>query len=355
MHRTVDDWLNSPERAALVRQRAIDEAVERRMGSHPVFHDPLENLSREDVSELLPDLLRSRATLGNPTKFHPLVSAINSDHLSLLDVQQRAHLTTADFGQLMADSVSALLYTRFESLTLELNQVVRQMDVLNYRPVLTTEVGLQEPPQLEEESELKTIAAGLSETSAIGQLRSYGGKVGFSRALWSAWGDELTQQLLNYADIFSLIELRVLAETLESGTVPTSSGSSLTVATLTAAAHALRDQTNSAGQKANLGLHGLIVPPGQEMNARVVREDLGWPSLNILVNAYLTSDTDYYIVANPAVAPAILRQRLRGGGIPKVFNNSRSVEMDGGPRFAFEHSFNFVLSGLPGLVKVTAS
>ena len=99
-------------------------------------------------------------------------------------------------------------------------------------------------------------------------------------------------------------------------------------------------------------MSALIVPPLLEGPAYTAMVTTGWP-LKILVNPYLSSATGWFALTDPSLSAPLLRLRLRNGGMPTLyFNRRRGIET--GAEFSLEHSFNYAIGALTGLIKVTA-
>ena len=321
-----------------------------------VIQDPLEALDGPTVKELLPDLLRAVASRRNTRNEHPLIVPILRENLSLDGLRIRANMTLADFGSAMADSLSILVYQKFSTASTQLDKVVANVDLSNFKDHSLASLSVPEPPELIEESQaFDSMKFTISEAPAAGRLRSFGGRVSFSRSVWSSHGERLANEIPQFAaSVFAGIELRLLAELLEAqaGNIDSSTNGS-SYGGLPEAAKTLRNQLNPAGAKANHALAAVIIPPELEIPFREYRQSLNWPDLSIVVNSHLTSATTWYGVASPSAAPAILRLRLRGENSPRVVSVSDEYEV---MRFWMGYDVNFALSSESpsGLVRCVA-
>lgn len=314
-----------------------------------VIQDPLESLDGPTVKELLPDFLRNQ--VGNPRKVeHPLIDDILQQKLTLRDLQTRSGLTASDFAVAMQDSLAVLLVSKFGLFSADFSQYSRSVDAPNFKPLATATLSAAEPAEVFEGAELPTIKAKVTEGGRKGQLRSFGGKISFSRVVWETYGGELVEGILAYANVFAQIEQRIVAETLEAATL-TSATASLSVAGLGVASKTLRSALNAAGQTCGLGIHCLVIPPALEATARQLRADMaGWPAF-VVVNSFLTSDTRFFVFANPILSAPLLRLRLRYGGVPRIYLNKNEMALKA--QFSFEHDVDYVIdSNVPGIVEV---
>jgi len=343
-----------------VTKDEFESELQRRFGwkqtTKPIITDPLADLSPDDVRELLPDLLKAVASRRNTRNEHPLIVPILRENLSLDGLRTRANMTLADFGSAMADGLSVLVYQKFSSASTQLDKVVSNIDLGNFKDHSLASLSVPEPPEILEESQaFDSMKFVISEAPAAGRLRSFGGRVSFSRSVWSSHGERLANEIPQFAaSVFAGIELRLLAELLEaqSGNIDSSTNGS-SYGGLPEATKALRNQLNAAGSKSNHTLAAVVVPPELEIPFREYRQALNWPDLGIVVNSHLSSATSWYGIANPSVAPAILRLRLRGENAPRVVSVSDEYEV---MRFWMGYDVNFALSSQnpAGLVKCVA-
>lgn len=313
--------------------------------------DPLSDLTPADVRELLPDLLHSHGK----RRLHPLASEIQRQEKSFHQIREMAGMTVGDFLSAAAASLSSLVISQFSDATADIRKIARNVDVRDYRANALPTLAMPEPPEVINDGELQTLRFKVQEAQKSGKLRQFGGKVRFSKAVWWSLGEELASGISDYAaTVFGAIEMRLIAELLESGTVTTVASSALAEAGLNNVAEAMREQLNSAGQRSNLAINSIVVPPKLEMTARKLRRDLGWDGLGIVANAWLTSNSTWYAVANPAISAPLLRLQMRNGGIPRVYDNARESGPETGMSFAVEHAVDFVLASAPGLIKASA-
>ncbi|HOW76630.1 MAG TPA: hypothetical protein P5102_02865 [Candidatus Competibacteraceae bacterium] len=316
--------------------------------------DPLDDLSPADIDDLLPDLLKALTGQRRALRAeHPAVVSVLRENLSLDGLRTRAGMTISDFGNSLAAGLSELVVSKFASQNTDIEKVTAPVDLSDFRANALSSLSMPEVSESFEGIAYETLKFTISEAPKAGRLRTFGGAVRFSRAIWSSLGEALAIQIPVYAAaVFSSIEARLLAELLEAGTITQSTNGSI-YGGLPEAAKTMRDQLNPAGAKANHPIYGVIIPPALEMAFKAYKVALGWSDLVICINAFLTSDTTWYAVANPAIAPAILRLRLRGAGRPSVYSNSDEYEV---MRFAVSHDVNFALSATnpTGLIKCVA-
>lgn len=318
---------------------------------NPVPNDPLDLLDPATVREMMPDLLDSRAK----RRLHPLIPEIRRQEKSFHQIRELAGMTVGDFLSAMSSSLSALVVSGFSNATADIRKIARNVDVRDYKKVALPTLAMPEPPEVTDDGELQMLKFKVIEAQRSGKLRQFGGKVRFSKAVWWSLGEELATAITDYAaNVFGAIETRLVAEMLESGTLTTVASSALAEAGLNNAAEVMRAQLNSAGQRSNLSIGALIVPPKLEMTARKLRRDLGWDGLGVVVNGWLTSNSTWYALADPAISAPILRLQMRNGGIPRVYDNARESGPETGMSFAVEHSVDFVLASAPGILKATA-
>lgn len=215
-------------------------------------------------------------------------------------------------------------------------------------------LSVQEPGEVVDGGDFGPLKFKITEAARSGKLRQFGGKVKFSKAVWWSYGEMLSESITDFAGtVFSGIEMRLIAEMLEAASLTTVTSPALTAAGLQNAA-AMRAQLNGAGQKSNLSIASIIVPPALEMTAKTVRTSLDWAGLNIVINSELTSSERWYAVCNPIFSAPILRLQLRGAGVPRVYSSIRDSGLETGMAFAVDHSVDFVIASAPGLVRVGA-
>lgn len=304
---------------------------------------PIESLDGPTVRELLPDLLRAFTGRKSRTQ-HPLLPYIFSQGLSLNQIYSRSGMTSSDFLSAMADSLSLLAIPRFESANADVAKCALDTDVANFKSHELASLNMPAVPETFENDELPILPFSIVEAPSRGKLRTFSGKVKFSKAVWSSYGEMLSAAISEYAGtVFPSLEMKLLAQLLEGSTLAeTTQGSAY--AGLDTAVKGLRTQANSAGQICNYALNTVLCPPDLECVLRAAREALGWQNLSIVTNSYLTSSTTFYALADPARSSAILRLRLRNAGVPRVYSSRNAPSLDSGVSFAVEHDIAFALS-----------
>jgi hypothetical protein len=309
--------------------------------------DSLEHLDGEILSEVLPDFLRASIGGANARNLHPLLPAIQRERLTLGELRQRSGVNSSDLSLAMNSALGLLLTARYVNLSGDIAKLCRNMPALDFRPQTNISLAIAEPAEVVENSETPQLKVSIAE-GAAGELQTIGGRLNFGRRVWESYGRELVQGILAYADAFSAVEAQHLAATLEAATLTTASGT-LNIAGLATAAAALRDSLNLAGSKSNLPAAYLLVPSSMETTARVLIESMGrWPTL--VVSSYLTSNTTYYLFAQPNIAPKLLHHTLQGSSGPRVYSDFSDALKT---QFAVFHDFGFSVASGPGIVKVS--
>lgn len=350
MHETLNEY---DAIIAELRQQARLPRVIRQGYSLPA--DPLESITREDVCELMPDLIRAFGGRRNSKTEHPLVHELIRNDISLVKLREMSGMTVSDFLSALSGGLSVLLVSKFERNNRDVESICAPVEVPSFRAYSMPHLDMPIPNETAEDAEVQTLPLKLTEAPQSGKLRSFTGKVRFSKAVWSSFGETLARDLVDYtASVAALIEQKLLAETLEAGTITTSASSGLAIAGMDKVAKAMRTALNGAGQPCNLMPAALIIPPALEMTARQLRQYLAWPELRIVVLPSLTSDTTWYCTCDPAVSPALVRLKLRNGGIPRLVSNARESGPETGMSFGVIHDVDLALSGSVGLIKATA-
>lgn len=313
--------------------------------------DPLDALSdKRTVAELLPDFFAAQVEDRPWRQWHPLLRPILNDRLSLQDIETRSGMSRSDFGNTMTSGIAELLGQRWKDLTADNDKICRTVPLDDYRQTNIGSFTIAEPVEVPEGLDIPKAKAAVTEAARQGRLRQFGAKFGFSRAAFMTWGENLVQQIIDFAPVFSQTEWRVVAETLEAGTITTSASSALSVAGFNSVASTMRNQLNAAGGKCNLPISAIVVPEQLEATALVLREALGQP-FDVLVNCHLTSATTWYAFTDPKLSAPLLRLRLRGNSAPRLYSNFEDLMK---VEFALSHDFDYVLSGTAGIVKGTA-
>jgi hypothetical protein len=311
---------------------------------------PPPRATEADIESSLHDYLRLAAgqSVREP---EPLARAWLRGGSNLSEIRDELRMTSSDFANSLSSAGTTLMRASFASASGDIAAISRNQDVDNYRPSAATLFAFSEPTEAFEGSPLPDGAVSTS-IIADGKLREFGMQLGFSRQLFESHGGEITEAIQDHAISFSLIEMRLIAELLESAALDTSASSALALAGLNAVANLLRTQQNAAGAVLNLPLATLLVPPELEMTAHAVIYSLGRP-IKVVANAFLTSPTTWFGLTTPTLAAPIRRMRLRNGGLPSLVMDGRRA-LEGGARFALTHTVNFRLAGRPGIVKAEA-
>lgn len=308
-------------------------------------HTPRTYPARPDYQSALVDYFRMAAgrSVADP---EPMAKEWVANKLAIGEVRSMSGLSSADFGSLLEGGLSAAMAQTFDDAAAGIRAITRDYQVVDYKPVNFVELGIGAPVELPEDRPSPKLPFGITENAGDSPLKEYGGRISFSYPVWVSYGPELTAQIENYAANFAGLEHSLIASLLAAASPPSVSGG-LTVAGLTAAAAALRVQTNASGQKTNYELGAVLVAPSDEATARVLATAHGgWPRVE--VNPELASGS-WYAFALPAHSP-LLRLRLRGAGRPRVYVKTGG---DGaGAQMALAHDVGFTLLDGPGLVRV---
>jgi hypothetical protein len=332
----------------MIDQQRFEDIVARHLPHHaqrPPYPAPA------DVAGALSDFLQMAAhrTINDPD---PLAVSWRRAGLDIHQIRASVPLTTSDFAGAMESSQTALLRQTFADVSGDLAAVSRNLDLDNFKPTNLPALTFGSPGELPEDGAIHRLPVTITESETTGVLRSFGATVSFSKSVFVTYGAEIFDSLNSYATTFYLLELELLATLLESATLATKTSTALSASNLGVAAAELRIQTNNAGQLANWPLAALIVPPLLEGPAYTALVTTGWP-LRIVVNPYLTSATTWYCLTRPELSAPILRLRLRNGGMPTLFVNTRRG-IEEGAEFSLEHTVNYAIGGMTGILKVTA-
>lgn len=280
----------------------------------------------------------------------PLARSWFTDGWDFQQVRAATGMSSADFGTVLGEGLGVLLQEAFGDARQGIDAVARTVELPDYKPASLAQVGIAAPPEYFEEAGPANRLPFEVSDGETGVLRSFGGRLAFSKPTASVYSAEIARAVAGYGEVFALLELQILASTLEASSPATGSGS-LDATGLATAAAALRAQTNASGQVANLPLSGLLVPPALETAAHTLRVDSGM-QFQIEVNPFLSSSSVWYAVG-PASGSPITRLVLRGSSDPRAYVNPNRGQ-ESGPEYAAYHDFNYLIqTALPGLVKMS--
>lgn len=327
--------LKAQQRAARMPQVIRETRIE---PSEPLFN-----------GDALPDFLRLHAGAVRPDRAHPDALSAWRNGLSLAELRTRSGYSTSDFALALSGGMTTVMLQKFESQNTANQLFCRNLDVDNFHLQELPALAMGAPGEVTEDGELPGVKLEISASSADGQVKSYGGKLSFSKSLWSSHGETIVQAIQNYSAVFSSLEARLIAETLEAASPTTLTGCGLNLVGFNRAVEALMQTMNAAGQRCNFSPFGLLVPPQEYGTALALRASLGLPSLAVVANAYLTSDVTWYLFCNPATSAPLVRLRLRLGGVPRVMMSLRETET--GPKFAIEHTIGFAYTNVCGVIE----
>lgn len=306
----------------------------------------LDSLTRDDVAESLFDFFRLKTRRIQASRAHPIAVHADREQWSLLDMQERAAVTSSDFSNLIADGLATLVQGAYLAAD-ELRGVVRDVRVRDFRPVNIGSMDFGPASEVGEDVPLPKLGFTVREASRKGALREFGGSVGFSRQTLSVYSDEIPAAFTDHAALtLPAVERSLLATALEGAACP-NVATALTVAGLDALCNLLRNAANASSQILNLSGQTLILPAELETSARVLIQAV-WPTLNLLVIPELSSATRYWLCCDPRRSAPLTRLRLRGGNTPTVY---RSTDENGNYRLALRLETDVLYTGQPGLVR----
>jgi hypothetical protein len=312
--------------------------------------DPLAHLTPYDVRDCMGDYLRAQSG-PLPRHHHPLVPALLRERVNLQELKTRGGMTTADFAGALGDGVKSLLVTKFANYTSDFRLIARDAPTVDFKPQDTVTLDLAAPGEVDDSVSLPALPVKVT-AGQSGVLKTYAGTMSFSRAIWTTYGVEILAGIQSYASVFAAVEQQIIAGLLQGATLTTSASSALTVAGLEKVAKAMRvTEKNEAGQPCGLGIHAVIVPAALEMTARTLRAAMdGYPA-HIVINPFLSSDTTWFAVANPALSAKLHRLTLRNSSGPSVYMDGTQSER---MRFAVSHDCGYSITAQPGIIKATA-
>ncbi len=303
------------------------------------------------------DVLRDYAALVRHQKplrhADPRAVDLWRDWRSLADIAQRAGLaaTSGEFMAAVADSQRETLLSGYQASIADVERLVETVPVQNFKntelPILSSSAEI--PELVGEDGDVGLLRMAISETPTTGKLREFLGTFSVTRVVWESIGESLWRSIRQFGQRFALLEMKLLAETIEAAALTPVSGS-LDATGLAAGLAKLRTTANDSSQPANLTAISLVCPPALEYAAHVLRTAAGL-SFAVAPNPYL-SGTGFYLVADPTISPALVRLRLRGNDGPRIgmqFNYQRN------PEFFIGLDVSFHYTGAPGLVEVSSA
>ena len=305
--------------------------------------------ARPDYASALVDYLRLESG-RRVAEAEPLALEWHHNRIDILGVRSEMTdtgvVTTTDFNDLLTDALSGALADEFADVSEDIFNIARPVGLPNFRPQALAQIGIGAPAEVGENEELAKLPFEVS-TPDSGVLRQFGGKIAFSKPVWSVFAAEITTAIEQYGRVFALNELQLIAQTIEAASPATGSGS-LDGTGLGVAAAALRNQTNSAGQIAATPLSGLLIPPDLEATARKLRRDYDW-NFGLCVNPFLSSASVWYAFG-PASRSPLCRLTLRNAK-PSLYSRFQEAPA---AKFAISHDVNYVLlTDCAGLVKMS--
>lgn len=292
-----------------------------------------------------------RLLIGKQVKSpEPLARSWMTDGYDFAQVRAATGMTSSDFGSVLEAGLGVLLQESFGEARQGIDAVSRTVELPDYKPASLGQVGIAAPREYFEEAGLANRLPFEVSDGESGVLRTFGGRVAFSKPVASVYSAEIARAVAGYGEVFALLELQIMAAVLEASSPATGSGNIDTTG-IAVATTALRNQTNASGQKVNLPISALLVPPELEVNANAIKVLTGM-NYAVVVNPFLTSSSVWYAVG-PATASPITRLILRGSPLPRAYINPNRGQ-ESGPEYAAYYDFNFLIqTALPGLVKMS--
>lgn len=281
-------------------------------------------------------------------------SGIATTGLSADTIITRALHTTSDFPLILGDSVGRELRRAYQAAPSGARQLARQATIRDFRPKRA--IGLGDAPQLEQVNEHGEFKSGtMTEASESYSLTPFGKIFGITRQ--SLVNDDLGtfQQVPSkfgaMASAFEAQQLvaKITANPAMSDTFAvfhtnhanTKAAAGQTeanlIADLTAARLAQRKQTSLSGGLIDVNPKFVMVPPDLEtvmekvlsqVQAASVSDVNPFAKLILVVEPRLTSATQWYVVADPALIDGLEYAYLEGAPGPQI-ETKAGFEVDG--------------------------
>lgn len=298
--------------------------------------------TQRDALAAIPGFIRSHAGLGWPDD--PCAQDFLTSSKTLLDVMR--HAAGADrqepSSQFVMRAIAGMqdlqqsLTTAFDGVVSPIvaalnshHAALADVQVDNFYPVRVAQAGAGELPEVPEGADYEFNLAGVSDALESAALRSYGSIFGASRQ--AMMGSDFAPVLARVRDSAQAAmrnERILFAAALES-TVNAADGLPIfhasfgnllasgvpSILSYDAMFKALTGITSPGGGKAGVAPRYVIVPPAMAATAIHTTQALFGDTLrptrvDVIINEFLTSDTTWYAVADPIVAPAFGMVRL---------------------------------------------
>ncbi|SIT83526.1 prohead protease/major capsid protein fusion protein [Pontibaca methylaminivorans] len=272
----------------------------------------------------------------------------------------RALHTTSDFPLILGDAVGRELRRAYQAAPSGIRQLARQGTIRDFRPKRS--IMFDEAPELEKVLEGGEFQHGtMDESAELYSLETFGKIFGISRQ--ALVNDDLGAfttipgRLGTAASAFEAMQLaaKIAANPLMSDGVAvfaaaghdnqkaaTSTGEGVTVldaikADLSAARLAMRKQTGLSGMLIDVTPRFVLVPPDlettmeqalSEVQATNTDETNPFSALSLVVEPRLTSDSQWYVVADPDLIDGLEYSYLEGAPGPQI-ETKVGFEVDG--------------------------
>jgi len=320
---------------ALIARRG--EALYARANPGHELSEPARRYANESMVDIARDCLRrSGATITG---------------LSSGELATRALHTTSDFPLILGDAVNRTLREAYRAAPSGLRMVARQTTARDFRAKHRVQLG--EAPTLEKVSESGEYTRGtMAEARETYSLDTFGRIIGISRQ--AIINDDLgafanlSGRIGAAAASFEAMQLVKLIEAngaMSDGIALfhgdhgnlADSGAALNETTLSAARLAMRKQTGLSGDMIDVTPRYLVVPPDLETTAEKLlstvqaakTDDVNpFARLTLIVEPRLTSETRWYVAADPATVDGLEYAYLEGAPGPQT-ETRQGFEVDG--------------------------
>lgn len=261
--------------------------------------------------------------------------------LSAGEIATRALHSTSDFPLILGDAVGRTLRQAYSAAPSGLKRVGRQMNNRDFRPKHRIQLG--EAPKLEKVSQNGEFTRGtMAEASETYSLDTFGRIIGISRKAivnddLGAFSD-LTGRIGAAAAAFEAAQLVALFEAnpeMSDGTAVfhadhgnlAAAGAALADTSLSAGRLAMRKQTGLSDDLIDVSPRFLLVPPALETTAEKLLSEVQatttddanpFSRLGLIVEPRFTSDTRWYLAADPATVDGLEFAYLEGEPGPQI-------------------------------------
>ena len=217
-----------------------------------------------------------------------------------------------DWAQLMAASLSRVIQSNFwPTYQSRLDSVAGIIPLENFKD--TTIATIATPALTEVFEDQEPVFSALTATTTAGKIRSFESIMRVSVQTWSTLGADLVRAVSGLSQSVYALNLRLIAECLQSIQF-TDNTSNATIAAGLDAALACLERKYCTGSV-------IITAPGQTASASMAIKECGL-SIQIVANPFLTA-SEWYLLPNPAEKTVIGRLVLisdafNGAGNPAI-------------------------------------